>query len=289
MGRRAKGVIVNKHFELSGSQVSASTDSGRLFAATGSNGLPAGGPANWFRAYALMLRFDFATQRAWLPLALALQIFMGAGMAVIYGFYVPHLSSRALLYLVTGAPTLAFIPIGMAMLPTIVSQQKASGTFDFLLSLPIPRTIAAASTVTVFTAVAVPGASVTLLLAAWRYGVQLSVSPSVVPAVLLTSIMTASVGLGLAHGIRNPLVTNLITNILIFVVLLFTPIAFPRSQFPAWLADVHEALPFYHMGVVIRAGLTNGLVNNVGTSYVVLAAWTLAGWTVTAWIVGRRG
>ena len=42
---------------------------------------------------------------------------MGAGMAVIYGFYVPHLSTAGPLYLVTGAPALALIPLGMVFIP----------------------------------------------------------------------------------------------------------------------------------------------------------------------------
>jgi ABC-2 type transport system permease protein len=130
---------------------------------------------------------------------------------------------------------------------------------------------------------------VTLLLAVWRYGVSLSVSPMVVLAVLLTSVMAASVGTGLAHGIRNPIITNLATNAIVILVLLFSPIAFPRSQFPTWLANLHEVLPLYHMGVVIRAGLSNGLATDVGLSYLVLIAWTCAGWAVTATIIGRRG
>src|SRR5215469_12066826 len=64
------------------------------------------GPAWWLRSYTLMLRFDLSSQRAWLPTAVALQILMGAGMAIIYGFYIPHLPRVAVLYLVTGAPAL---------------------------------------------------------------------------------------------------------------------------------------------------------------------------------------
>jgi ABC-2 type transport system permease protein len=76
---------------------------------------------------------------------------------------------------------------------------------------------------------------------------------------------------------------------IVFVVLLFSPIAFPKSQFPTWLANVHEFLPFYHIGVVIRAGLSSGLVCDVWQSYLVLVVWTCAGWAVTALIIGRRG
>lgn len=247
------------------------------------------GPAWWVRSYTLALRFDLSNQRAWLPMAVALQVLLGAGMAMIYGFYVPHLPKGALLYLVTGAPTLSLIPVGLVLLPTLVGIQKTAGTFDFLWSLPIPRPVGVASTLTIGSLIAIPGIITTLALAAWRYDVQLAVSWTVVPAFLLSSLMCVSVGLGLAHAIKNPVVTGLITNVLIFVVLLFSPISFPKSQFPTWLADVHEVLPLYHMANVIRASLSNGLVTDVWVSYAVLAAWTLAGWVVTAWVVGRRG
>ena len=244
---------------------------------------------SWLRGYLLMLRFDFASQRAWLPFSAVMQVLMGAGMALIYGFYVPNLPKHSILYIVTGAPTLALIPIGLVMVPMLISQQKTAGTFEFIWSLPVPRMVSAASSLTVFTLIALPGCCVTLLLAAWRYGVTLTVSPMVVLALLLTSVMAASVGTGLAHGIQSPIITNLITNALVILVLLFSPIAFPRSQFPTWLANVHEVLPFYHMGVVIRAGLSSGLATDVGLSYLVLIAWMCAGWAVTATIIGRRG
>jgi hypothetical protein len=43
------------------------------------------------------------------------------------------------------------------------------------------------------------------------------------------------------------------------------------------------------MAVVIRDGLSTGLVADVARSYLVLGLWTVAGWTATAWVVGRRG
>ncbi len=258
-----------------------------LIGATGTERMA--GPRWWLRSYLLMLRFDLSSQRLWLPMAVIMQILLGAGMAVIYGFYIPNLPRPAALYLVSGAPTVALIPIGLVLLPALISEQKTAGTFDFVWSLPIPRAAGIASTLTVATLTAIPGLLVTLGLASWRYGIQLDVSASVVPAVLLTALMSSSVGLGLAHLIRNPLVINLITNILIFVVLLFSPISFPLSQLPGWLSDVHQVLPLYHMGIVVRAGLTDGLVHHVGTSYAVLLAWTLAGWLLTARVVTRRG
>jgi len=245
-------------------------------------------PAGWLRAYLVMLRFDLSSQRTWLPFAVAMQILLGAGMAIIYGFYVPHLPRAGILYLVSGAPALSLIPLGMVIVPALTGQQRTAGTFDFLWSLPVARGIQVASTLTVCSLIAVPGVVATLALATWRYGVTLSISPAVIPAFLLTSLMASSVGLGLAHLVRNPMVVNLVTNILIFLVLLYSPISFPKSQFPTWLADVHEGLPFYHMAVVIRASLTTGLATDVGTSYLVLGAWTLAGWLAVGWVMSRR-
>jgi ABC-2 type transport system permease protein len=72
------------------------------------------------------------------------------------------------------------------------------------------------------------------------------------------------------------------------VVLLFSPIVFPASQIPGWLWHVQQVLPFYNMAVVIRAGLTVGLVGHVVTSFLILAGWTVAGITATGWVIGRR-
>jgi ABC-2 type transport system permease protein len=51
---------------------------------------------------------------------------------------------------------------------------------------------------------------------------------------------------------------------------------------------VNEWLPFHHMAVVMRAGLTENLVTDVGRSYGVLAVYTLASSAVAAWVIGRR-
>jgi ABC-2 type transport system permease protein len=54
------------------------------------------------------------------------------------------------------------------------------------------------------------------------------------------------------------------------------------------LLAADQALPFYNMAEVIRAGLSTGLVTDLTRSYLILAAWTAAGWAMTALVVGRR-
>ncbi len=246
------------------------------------------GVGYWLASMASMMRFDYGRVRQWVPMMIVIQTFMGAGMALLYGFFYPHVTAVRALYITTGAPTLALVPVGFVMLPGTVADQKLAGTFDYIWSLPSPRSAQAASTFTLFTLFALPGSVLALLVAAWRYDVHLAFSALLIPAVLLCALMAITVGYGMALAISNPIVTNVVTNALVFVVLLFSPIVYPASQLPAWLATVHYFLPFYNMAVVIRAGLTSGVVAHVATSFVVLTAWTAVGATATAWVVGRR-
>jgi ABC-2 type transport system permease protein len=246
------------------------------------------GPGYWLGGYRAMLRFDLVNLRDSLVFFLLIQVLMGAGMAIIYGFYFDDLPPAAATYIATGAPTLAIIPVGMTLVPTIVAQYRWNDTYDFLWSLPVPRLMAAASNFTIFTVLSIPGFIVTLLVASWRYDLDLAVSWSIVPAVLLTSLMAVSVGWGAAHAIAEPRITNLLVNLTIFVALLFSPIAFPIENFPDWLAAVHRVFPFWAMAGVVRAALTDGLVADLGRHYAVLIAWTIGAWVLAAWVVGRR-
>ena len=246
------------------------------------------GRGYWASGLSSMLRFDYLALRETLPFFLVMQIMMGAGMAIIYGFYFAELPPNAATHIATGAPTLAIVPVGMAVIPGIVMQHKFDQTYDFLWSLPVPRLMIAASNFVLFTGVAIPGVVVSLLVAAWRYDIDLSISWSVVPAVLLAALMANSVGFGFAHAIPEPRITNLLVNMVIFLVLLFSPIAFPIANFPDWFATVHRVLPFFHMASIIRGGLTDGLVTGLAGSYLVVVLWTVGSWTLAGWVVNRR-
>jgi ABC-2 type transport system permease protein len=246
------------------------------------------GPRHWLRSYLLMLRFDWGRSRQYAPLMIIVQLLMGAGMAVMYGFFYPEISETTALYITTGVPTLALVPLGLLMVPGAVGDMRMEGTFDVVWSLPTPRSAQAGATFTLFTLLALPGTVLALVVAAWRYDVSLDLSPVLVPAVLLSAVMAVVVGFGMALAIENPMVTNLITNALMFVVLLFSPIVYPASNLPDWLAAAHQVLPFESMATAIRAGLTDGLVTGTGTAFVVLGLWTSFGCALTAWVVGRR-
>lgn len=245
--------------------------------------------ASWLRAFALSLRWEWVGARQWAAMMIVIQFMMGVGMAIMYGFLYPEITPATALFITTGIPTLALVPVGFVMIPGGVSQQRMSGSFDFVWSLPTPRSAQIAAMFALYTLLALPGTVLALVIAAWRFSVSLEVSWLVVPAVVLAALMAVSVGAGMAFAIANPLVTNLVTNALIFVVLLFSPIVYPASNLPTWLLRVHEVLPFHHMAQAVRAGLTDGVVTGATTSFLVLGAWAVAGAAATGWIAHRRG
>jgi ABC-2 type transport system permease protein len=247
------------------------------------------GVGYWLEAYRSMLRFEMKGLRRYLTIGLIVQVLMGAGMALMYGYYFGDMTTIQQTFIVTGIPTLAMVPVGFAMVPASIMDHKIRGTYDYVWSLPVPRAASAAATFSIFTGLAIPGAVIAIVVAAMIYGVDLEVTWRVVPAVLLTSAMATSVGYAMGHAIPEPRVTTLLTNVVIFLVLLFSPIVVPIELFPEWWASVQRVLPFWHMSVVIRDGLTNGLlVERVGASYLALVLWTSLAWVAAGRIVARR-
>jgi len=247
------------------------------------------GPSHWLRSYWLMVRWEFMSLRLIFPIMVLVQIFMGAGLVIGFSLLFEEVPPLQAVYLSTGSTVVSMLVVGLAMAPQLVAQHKMAKTYDFMWSLPVPRLAQAMANITVWIMVTIPGVILALLVANWRFDLDLQVSLMVVPAFLLTILVATSVGLAFAHALPNPMVTAMITQVLIFVILLFSPINFPPERLPEWLQVIHRFLPFQHAANVIRGSLTEGLAQNVGESFLVLAAWGVAGWGVTAWVLVRRG
>jgi len=242
----------------------------------------------WLRSYLLMVEWEVRSFRLILPLAVVVQILLGAGLAIGFGFLIGEIPATDALYLATGVAVVSMITVGLVLVPQLIAQRKHAGVYDYLWSLPVPRTASVAASLTVNSLIAMPGMVLALLVAWWRYDVPLHVTPLVVPAALLTLVTAASVGFAMAHAISNPMLTGLITNVLVFAILLFSPINFPPERLPGWLAAIHRWLPLQHSANVMRAGLTDGIATDVGVSFAVLGCWALGAWLLTGWVVGRR-
>ncbi|MGE5287467.1 MAG: ABC transporter permease [Micromonosporaceae bacterium] len=247
------------------------------------------GPPYWLHSYWTLTRWHLAGLRMWLSLLTAIQILAGAGFVLGIGLFFDHIPSMAALFVSTGVPVINLVMVGLILGPQLVADQKLQQSYEFVRAFPVPQTAAAGAWYTVCLLAGIPAVVVSLAIAEARYGISFAVSPAIVPAVLLTAFTGTMMGYGLGHAVPNPMATRLITQLFVFAIFGFTPILFPARQLPDWLAAVNWWFPFGHMAVIVRAGLTTGMVNSVGSSYVVVAAWGLAAVAVSAWALGRRG
>lgn len=246
------------------------------------------GARNWLRSYGSMLRWELVGARLFLPLLITVQILAGAGFVLGFGLLIPQVDNATALYLATGAVVMSLILIGLIVSPQLIAQRKMEGSYDFLWSLPVPRSAATTASVTLAALVAVPGIIAALGVAVWRYGVSFSVHPSIVPAFLLTVACGALVGSAIAHGLEQPQITMLISQLLIFFSIGFAPIFFPIEHLPGWLASVHRYLPVYPMALAVRSSLTDGLTTMTAQAWIVLTVWTAAAASLTGLVLVRR-
>jgi ABC-2 type transport system permease protein len=247
------------------------------------------GAGYWWHSYLMMSRWELTNLRLVLPVAVVAQVLSGAGFVLGVGLFFSRIPDEAALFVSTGVLVVTLVLVGMIMGPQLVAAQKFNQTYDFMWSLPVPRSTAAAAWLTMNMAIALPGMAVALVVAILRYDLPITINPSVVPAVLLVLLTGTTIGYAMAHLIGNPLVMQVITQVTIFVILGFSPINFPRDHLPGWLAAINDWLPFHHMAAVTRGGLTTGVIDGLPRSYLVLGAWALAALAATAVVLRRRG
>lgn len=246
------------------------------------------GVRRWFQGYGAMLRWETTNMRLLLPVTALVQVLSGGGLVLGFGLLHQDMPIRAAQFLSTGAVVITLVLVGLVLGPQLIAQQKSAGIYDFMWSLPVPRTAAAAAWTTLNFFIAIPGMLAALLIAMWRYGLTFSFQLQLLPAVILTLVTATLLGYALAHAIPKPELTQLASQVLVFAILGFSPISFPAENLPTWLARVHEYLPFESMANLIRSALLPGLALDVSRSYVVLGAWTIIGAAVSIAALGRR-
>jgi ABC-2 type transport system permease protein len=246
------------------------------------------GARYWWANYIVMVRWHLASLRIWMATMSVIQVLSGVGFILGISLFFEHIPRTAALFVSTGVPVINLLMIGMVLGPQLVADQKVSGSYDYLRSLPVRRSVTAAAWYTVCLIGGVPAMVVALGVARLRYDLPLHISPTVVPAVLLTSFAGTMFGYALGHAIGNPMATRLITQLLVFVVFGFAPILFPLSQMPRWLGALNWWFPFRHMAIVTRAALTAGPHPAVLSAYMVLGVWAVACAGLAGRALGRR-
>jgi len=246
------------------------------------------GMGRWGRDYRAMLHWHLASLRIWLMTIAVVQILSGVGFVLGISLFFNRIPESAALYVSTGVPVINLLIIGLVLGPQLVAQQRTAGSYDYLRTLPVSRSVTALAWYTVCLLVSVPAVVISLLVAQLRYDLPLHISPMIVPAVLLTSLAATMIGYALGHAVSNPMLTNVVTQALVFIVFGFAPVLYPIAQMPTWLADINWWFPFRHMAVVTRAALTSTGGSEVSTGYLVLGVWTVAAVLLVTWSLGRR-
>lgn len=241
----------------------------------------------YFRNYVLMLKWQALSQKPFLPLNAVVQIMVAVGFIVGLGYFYPHLDSTTAQYLITGAPTIILLMVGLVVLPQIISASRKEGTFDYIWSLPIPRMVFIAADATIWVALTLPGVIVALAMGSLYHHISLNISPLVIPAVLLVAASGVFIGYIIALWPSKPEISQILTQVIVFFLMLFSPIMYPASQLPGWLAEVHKFLPIEYMADLTRGTLTD-LNVNLGIAFIVVGAWCIVGFTATYFLVNRR-
>jgi ABC-2 type transport system permease protein len=240
------------------------------------------------RDFVSMVRWHLASLRMWLVTIVIVQALSGVGFVLGISLFFHHIPQSAALFVTTGVPVINLLIVGLVLGPQLVANQRTAGSYEYLQTLPVSRSVTAAAWYTVCLLCGLPAVVVSLVVGQLRYDLPLHISLMIVPAVLLTSFAGTMLGYALAHAITRPMVTLLITQMLIFIVFGFAPILFPLQRMPAWLADLNWWFPFRHMAVVIRAALTSSADPSVPTAYAVIGVWTIVSAGLAAWMLGRR-
>ncbi len=238
--------------------------------------------------YLIMLKWQLLRLQMLMPIIAIVQVLVGVGAVIGLGFYYKGITKEVATYLATGAPTLSLITLGLVGVPQWVSQSKLEGTFDYMWSLPVPRLVTLVADVTIWLGITLPGLVLALFVAALRYDLTFTISPLVVPAVLLVVMTATAIGYAIAYLSPSPVLTGAITNFLVFALFLFSPIGFPSSQLPGWLAGIHNFLPVKYMADSVRGSLTGAWIDGVALPFAVLSAWCAVGFAITWVVISRK-
>ena len=242
---------------------------------------------HWLRSYALLVRWTLLRLWSALPLLVGIQTLIGAGIVVGFSFLVPQDDAATALYLSTGALTIGLITVGMIAAPQVVAQQKMSGTFDHQRTLPVPRLAMLAADASVWIALALPGLTASLGVAALRFDLALRISPLLVLALVLVCLASVGIGYGIAYA-SKPEVAVVLSQLILFIALMFAPINYPSDRLPEWLASTHDWLPFAYMAQVVRETINVPATGVAPLPFAVLALWSVAGLAVTYRVMTRR-
>ena len=240
------------------------------------------------RSYQLLVTWQAWRKKAYLPLMMAVQTLFSLGIVLGYPLLFPTLDRTSIYLIATGAPAISMISVGLVALPQTVGEQKSEGSLAYMRSLPVPRLAYLLADLTVWLAIVIPGVVLGVLVGAWRFGLELQVSPLAVPAMLMVALTATCVGYALA-SVLPYMLTVIVTQAIVVFVFMFSPLTFLPDKLPGWLEAIHSILPIQAMGEVTCGTIAPNEFPLPMGSFLTLAVWCLLGFVVTYAAMTRRG
>lgn len=242
---------------------------------------------NALRVYPLMMLWSWRSSRPWMALLAAVQILMPVALVIGISFMFADVTPSIARHLITGTPTILLLTMGMDVVPQMVAYGRIQGTYDFMLSLPVPRMVLLISDATIFFLLTVPGIIIALIIGAVYHDFTLQISPLVIPVFILISITGTFVGYAIALAVPRPRMANVASQLLLFIVVFFSPVIYPVERLPAWMAAIHNVLPIKYMADLSRGSLSDVDVN-MGLAFTVTGIWCVASFLFCYIVMKRR-
>jgi len=240
------------------------------------------------RSYRLLVTWQALRKKGYLPLMMAVQTLFSLGIVLGYPLLFPTLDRTSIYLIATGAPAISMVSVGLVALPQTVGEQKAEGSLAYMRSLPVARLAYLVADLTVWLAIVIPGVILGMLVGAWRFGLDLQVSPLFVPAVLLVALTSTCIGYAIA-SVLPYMLTVVITQAIVVFVFMFSPLTFLPDKLPGWLEAIHRILPIQAMGEVTRGTIAPSEFGLSLGAFVTLAIWCVLGFGITYGAMSRRG
>jgi ABC-2 type transport system permease protein len=243
---------------------------------------------NALRTYPLMMTWSWLSNKPWMLLRGAFQVLMTVGFVIGMSFVVPDVTPAMARHLVTGSPALILLTMGLVFVPQIVATDRLRGTFDFMLSLPVPRMALLASDATIYFLLTLPAIIIALWIGSVYHDFSLQVSPLVIPVFLFISLTGTFVGYALGLAVPRPQMVTAATQVLLFIIAVFSPVIYPIEKLPDWMVAIHRILPIQYMADLSRGTLSDIDVN-LGPAFGVTGAWCVVTFLFCYIVMKRRG
>lgn len=215
------------------------------------------------------------------------QIILALGIAIGFTYLYADIDEQSLLYLATGAPTIAIILTGLVIMPNQICNARIEGHGDFLRTLPLNRAAIILADTTIWLIVTIPCIVISTLATHFIFQPGFQISLWAIPAYLLCTLTCIWVGYGFAY-IMPPMLAMAFAQVLGFVVLMFSPINFPMDRFPVWLQTIHTVLPIDAMAKIMRAAFVAGTFDLNIFDVAKVFIWCVLGFTVAIKILNKK-